>query len=181
MRHALVVGGTGMLSEVCIWLVDQKYHVSVIGRDPEKMSKLVEKTDMGKITPLLVDYKKVVQLEMLLKQTIFDNGSISLVIAWVHTGGEQGLERIIEKVSETSGTWELYHVLGSRAKLPEVKRHLHIPRNCSYHQVQLGFKLEGGRGRWLKNHEIAEGVMKAIQRKSSTFLVGVLKPEKMRP
>ncbi|MGD6874791.1 short-chain dehydrogenase [Sutcliffiella horikoshii] len=181
MKHALVAGGTGMLSEVCTWLVNQNYHVSVIGRNPEKMNHLVEKTDKSKITSLLVDYKKVDQLDMLLKQTIIENGSLSLVVAWVHIGGELGLERIIETVSQTSGTWELYHVLGSRAKLGEVKRDLHIPTNCSYHQVQLGFKLEEDRGRWLKNHEIAEGVMEAIQRKAPATLVGVLEPAEMRP
>jgi NAD(P)-dependent dehydrogenase (short-subunit alcohol dehydrogenase family) len=181
MKHALVVGGTGMLSEVCTWLVEQDYHVSVIGRNPEKMSHLVEKTDKDKITPLLVDYKKVDQLDILLKQTISEKGPFTLVVAWVHTGGEQGLGRLIEIVAETSGTWELYHVLGSRAKLAEVKSGLLIPRTCSYHQVQLGFKLEEDRGRWLKNHEISEGVMEAIQYKAPTSLVGVLEPAKMRP
>ncbi len=181
MKHALVVGGTGMLSEVCTWLVDQDYHVTVIGRNPEKMSHLVEKTDKDKITSLLVDYKKVDLLDMLLKQTILENGPFTLVVAWVHSGGEQGLEKLIEIVAETSGTWELYHVLGSRAKLAEVKSGLHIPSTCSYHQVQLGFKLEEDRGRWLKSHEIAQGVIEAIQYKAPTSLVGVLEPAEMRP
>ncbi|KPB05908.1 short-chain dehydrogenase [Bacillus sp. CHD6a] len=181
MKHALVVGGTGMLSEVCTWLVNQNYHVSVIGRNREKMDHLVKKTDKNTIIPLLVDYKNVEELDMLLRQAILENGTFSLVVAWVHAGGEQGLERIIERVSEKSGPWELYHVLGSRAKLSDVKRNLPIPRNCSYHQVHLGFKVEMNRGRWLKNHEIAEGVREAIQRKAPVSLVGVLNPENMRP
>ena len=48
MKHALVVGGTGMLSEVCMWLVNQNYHVSVIGRNPEKMRGLVENAEKRK-------------------------------------------------------------------------------------------------------------------------------------
>ncbi|NMH72172.1 short-chain dehydrogenase [Bacillus sp. RO2] len=181
MKHALVVGGTGMLSEVCMWLDSQNYHVSVIGRNTEKMSRLIEQVDKGKITSLLVDYNKVNLLDIYLKQTIHENGPITLVVAWVHTGGEQGLTKIIEIVAEPSEPWELYHVLGSRAKLSQVKRELYIPVNCHYFQVQLGFKLEEDRGRWLNNHEIADGVIKAIQRKDSTSLVGVLEPANLRP
>lgn len=181
MKNALVIGGTGMLSDVCTWLVDQNYHVSVIGRDSEKMNRLIEKTDKEKITSLLVDYKKIDQLDGILKQTIIENAPFTLVVAWVHTGGEKGLAKIMETVGETSETWELYHVLGSRVKLAEVKRDLYIPRSCYYFQVQLGFKLEESRGRWLKNHEIAQGVIEAIQRKAPTTLVGVLEPAEMRP
>lgn len=34
MKHALVVGGTGMLADVSIWLVNQGYQVSIIARNP---------------------------------------------------------------------------------------------------------------------------------------------------
>lgn len=181
MKHALVVGGTGMLSEVCMWLVNQNYHVSVIGRNPEKMRGLVENAEKGRISSLLIDYQKVDELNMLLQKTMTENGPISLVVAWVHTGGEKGLAKLMETVSDNNETWKLYHVLGSRAKLAQVKRELNLPVNCHYFQVQLGFQLEGDRGRWLKNHEIAEGIIQAIQRNDPTSLIGVLEPLEMRP
>ncbi|MGY3190168.1 hypothetical protein ACVWXS_004902 [Lysinibacillus sp. TE18511] len=37
MRHALVVGGTGMLSGVSLWLLNQGYHVSIIARNSDCM------------------------------------------------------------------------------------------------------------------------------------------------
>ncbi|KMJ57266.1 hypothetical protein AB685_17870 [Bacillus sp. LL01] len=181
MKHALVIGGTGMLAEVCLWLTVQDYHVSVIGRNPHKMSALTDKAENGKITALLVDYKEVDKLDSLLHQTIQHNGPVDLVVAWVHTGGEPALDKITKTIAETSGVLELYHVLGSRAHLSEVKSAMHIPITCSYHQIQLGFKLEGNQGRWLRNKEIADGVIEAIQNQAQTSLVGVLEPKEMRP
>src|SRR5690606_12782307 len=35
-NHALVIGGTGMLRGVCLWLTEQGYVTSVIGRSGEK-------------------------------------------------------------------------------------------------------------------------------------------------
>lgn len=181
MKHALVVGGTGMLAEVCLWLVKQDYHVSVIGRNTEKVKRLIEKTENGKITPLLVDYKDVNLLGGLLKKTIHDNGAFTLVVAWVHTGGELGLAKMVETVAETSEAWRLYHILGSRAKLDQIRKAIKIPSSCSYHQVQLGFKVEKGQGRWLTNQEIAAGVIEALEHELPVSYVGVLEPEEMRP
>ena len=36
MEHALVIGGTGMLAKVAIYLAEKDYHVSVVGRNYEK-------------------------------------------------------------------------------------------------------------------------------------------------
>ncbi|MEI3614974.1 hypothetical protein [Pseudogracilibacillus sp. SO30301A] len=59
MKHALVIGGTGMLSGVSLWLLDQGYHVSVIARNANRMKNLIEKTNLKcNITPILVDYTK---------------------------------------------------------------------------------------------------------------------------
>ncbi|MDR2996156.1 MAG: short-chain dehydrogenase, partial [Bacillus cereus] len=38
--HALVIGGTGMLKKVSIWLCEQGYHVSIIGRDEVKLGNV---------------------------------------------------------------------------------------------------------------------------------------------
>lgn len=58
MKHALVVGGTGMLAGVSLWLLEKRYHVSVIARNPERMEQLIEKTNFkNNLTPILVDYR----------------------------------------------------------------------------------------------------------------------------
>ena len=57
--------------------------------------------------------------------------------------------------------WELYHVLGSSSNLDEMLRKVPVPPECAYHQVQLGFVVEGSRSRWLTHDEISNGVIDA--------------------
>jgi short-subunit dehydrogenase len=58
MKHALVVGGTGMLAEVSLWLLENGYHVSIIARNMDRMNRLIEKKRFkSRVTPILVDYK----------------------------------------------------------------------------------------------------------------------------
>ncbi|HDR4311815.1 TPA: short-chain dehydrogenase, partial [Bacillus anthracis] len=38
--HALVIGGTGMLKRVSIWLCEKRFHVSIIGRDEVKLENV---------------------------------------------------------------------------------------------------------------------------------------------
>ncbi|MEY2301916.1 hypothetical protein ACFWJC_21505 [Bacillus wiedmannii] len=38
--HALVIGGTGMLKRVSMWLCEQGFHVSIIGRDEVKLENV---------------------------------------------------------------------------------------------------------------------------------------------
>ncbi len=38
--HALVIGGTGMLKRVSMWLCEQEFHVSIIGRDEVKLENV---------------------------------------------------------------------------------------------------------------------------------------------
>ena len=44
MAHALVIGGTGMLADTSLWLVNNGYHVSVIGRSAHRMEDLRNRT-----------------------------------------------------------------------------------------------------------------------------------------
>ncbi|MGE7913678.1 hypothetical protein [Lysinibacillus xylanilyticus] len=57
MKHWLVIGGTGMLKDVSLWLIQQDNHVTVIGRQQKKMQSLINdvKND-SKFSPLIVDY-----------------------------------------------------------------------------------------------------------------------------
>ncbi|MDY0395680.1 hypothetical protein RWE15_16220 [Virgibacillus halophilus] len=57
MMHALVVGGTGMLSDVSLWLSNHDYHVSVIAQNKQKMENLMAKSrNKSRLSPVLVDY-----------------------------------------------------------------------------------------------------------------------------
>ncbi|ALA71233.1 short-chain dehydrogenase [Geobacillus stearothermophilus 10] len=180
--HALVIGGTGMLADVSLWLVRKGYHVSVIARRRARMKQLIDRTgQMASITPLLVDYRDQKTLCSLICQTIRKNGTFDLIIAWVHTDGKQALPTVIEKNSGHPGPWRLFHVLGSRADPTEMKQKLCLPAACLYRQVQLGFVVEERSSRWLTHQEISGGVMDAIRRDAPFHLVGTLEPSKKRP
>lgn len=58
MKHGLVIGGTGMLKDVSVWLIKEGNHVTVIRRQQKKMQKLInEAKNASNLTPLLVDYR----------------------------------------------------------------------------------------------------------------------------
>jgi hypothetical protein len=182
MKHALVVGGTGMLSGVSLWLVENGYHVSVIARNPERMEKLIEKAcSKNLVTPLFVNYTNNKELQEKVELTIQQNGSIDLVVAWIHSIAEDALPIIAEEVSKQMDEWDLFHVLGSSSNIEEIKRKASTPDNCNYHRVQLGFVLEGAHSRWVTNREISEGVIEAIQTRKPLHTVGLLEPWELRP
>jgi len=181
MRHALVIGGTGMLAPVSLWLLDQGYRVSVIGRNPNRLERLKERSSHTNFTPISVDYRKMVELEKRIAMSIQKNGMFDLIVAWVRTDAEKALETTIQLNAAPGHTWELIHVLGSGRNLFETKKKLPIPDDCVYRQVQLGFKIEGNHSRWLTNEEISSGVIDAILNRNSVNIVGMVEPSEKRP
>lgn len=126
------------------------------------------------MTPLLVDYTKGNLLKEKIKDTIKQNGSIDLVVAWIHSYAKEALSIIANEVSNTVDKWELFHILGSGSNLKDVKRKVATPENCSYYQIQLGFIIENDHSRWLTHQEISNGVIEAIQKKKKIHIVGQL-------
>ncbi|WP_080848061.1 short-chain dehydrogenase [Cytobacillus gottheilii] len=183
MKHALVVGGTGMLSGVSLWLIDNGYHVSIIARDAEKMKQLQEKASSScQVTPLLVDYRNNDKLIEKLKVTIKQNGEINIVVAWIHSIAENALQSIVSEISKGRNHWELFHILGSRSNLKEIEKKLAAPPSSfAYFQVQLGFKNAGSQSRWLTHREISEGVIENIMKKEKVLVIGQVEPWEDRP
>lgn len=182
LKHALVVGGTGMLSEVTLWLISQGYHVSIIARNAERMDKLVKRAGTKHhVTPLLVDYTDGKKLQEKLKNTISKNGEIDLVVAWIHSYATEALSIIIDEVSHQMHQWQLFHILGSRSNVERIRENLAIPNFCTYYQVQLGFIIDNGHSRWLTNEEISSGIIEAIKRKEKVVTIGQVEPREKRP
>lgn len=182
MRHALVIGGTGMLSGVSRFLIDQEYHVSIIARNKERMERLIKKTaDVHSITPLLLDYRNDDELQKKVHATIQKNGAIDLVVAWIHSTAPRALQVIANEMSIHQNEWELFHLLGSSTDIKKIKRNVTMPSNCFYHQIRLGFVIENTRSRWLTNKEISDGVIEAIQKGDQTQTIGQLEPWDKRP
>lgn len=176
-EHALVVGGSGMLAAASLWLAQNGYTVSVIGRNKEKLNRLQNKHNQ--IHPIAVDYYDTSDLQAKLRQSIADNGAYKLVVAWIHWHDKEILKAIADEIKDNP--WELFHVLGSSSQLDEIIRDAEDFPNCTYHQVQLGFIVEGHRSRWLTHEEISNGVIESIRTKAKRHVVGTLTPWDQRP
>ncbi|WP_052131642.1 SDR family NAD(P)-dependent oxidoreductase [Planococcus sp. CAU13] len=179
MKHALVIGGTGMLARTSLWLADNGYHVSVIGRNPEKMQRLIEQNP-AQIAPVLVDYTNKEALEAQLLHIQQKKGPVGLVVAWIHTNGSEVISCLTDSIPSHL-SWKLFHVNGSSSNLEEIKKKAAVPSHVQYHQIHLGFKLENGTSRWLTHEEISGGVIKAIMEEKAIQLVGTLTPWEERP
>ncbi|PKR83777.1 short-chain dehydrogenase [Heyndrickxia camelliae] len=178
MKHALIVGGTGMLSEVTLFLKKEGYFVSVIGRDSSKYERL---SDSPHSTFLSVDYHDDAHLLQKIQYTIRQHGPLHLIVAWIHSSAPNALGIVLKEAAKTSKEFRLFHVLGSSSHLEKIKEAAAVPKNCLYRQVQLGFILEDNQSRWLFNHEISFGVIQAIQEDNPVKVIGVLQPWEKRP
>lgn len=183
MTHVLVIGGTGMLANTSLWFVRKGYHVSVIGRNPNRMESLKSKAiDKSLITPVLVDYSDEALLKEKLRNTLEENGPITLVIAWIHSYAKNALEVVLREISNRSdGMWRIFHILGSGKNLGEIKGRISVPDSAQYYQVQLGFIIENGHSRWLTNDEISQGVIDSIQNDKFINTIGTIIPWDKRP
>lgn len=180
MKHVLVIGGTGMLAKTSIWLNDNDYKVSVVGRDQHKLKKLAE--DNENIICISVDYNNEKQFRSEIHNSIAAHGPYETVVAWIHNDDEKIIDIVSHEINRVSNNeWSLFHVLGSSSNLQEIMNELGNIKNCRYHQVQLGFVIENNISRWLTHDEISEGVIHAIKSNQKTCVVGTLTPWNMKP
>lgn len=179
MKHALVIGGTGMLAKASVWLSENGYHVSVIGRNPEKMQQLVGQTP-AQLSPILVDYTLTSQLAQQISAIQQKNGPIQLVIAWVHSTGPLVIPSLLRMLLAHQPV-AFFHVNGSNSNLKDIKAKTAPPHHILYHQIQLGFKIENGISRWLTHDEISQGVIEAVQSGKAESVIGTTEPRDKRP
>lgn len=171
MKHALVIGGSGMLSGTVGWLVKEGYHVSVIGRTKGKMKKVLKYKN---VSPLYLDYSDPKALKSAIKETIEENGTVDLVVAWIHSHAKHALHDAISIVTEYQKKVDLYHVVGSVTDLEKAKNEIIVPKNSVYYQVQLGAVKTNHSSRWLTNEEISKGVVEAVKNQHKTYIVGTV-------
>ncbi|MFJ7733697.1 short-chain dehydrogenase [Lysinibacillus sp. NPDC097231] len=182
MKHCLIIGGTGMLKDVSLWLIKQRYHVSVIGRQQEKMQVLMNNADnISQLTPLIVDYTNYSRFTTALIESQQTNGSFDCIIAWIHGSDKRVWESLIQATPNTKNVI-LYHIKGSSSYLQDDQTRNFMPTNIIYHEVKLGFVVEANNSsRWLTNDEIAQGIIEAINQGLTEKHVGVFEPWNLRP
>jgi hypothetical protein len=176
--HALVVGGTGMLRAVALALA-REGPVSVVARSARELESLAR--GAPGVHPVRVDYRDGPALAAALAEAVGARGRFSTAVAWIHSdapGAAEAIARFVEG--------RYFHVLGSASADPSRPdpgrraRFEAIP-GITYHEVVLGFVLEGGGSRWLTDAEIARGVLDAVAAAAPRAVVGVVEPWGAKP
>ena len=177
-KHALIIGGTGMLKGVSLWLTELGFKISVIGRSERKHLDLEKRSgNPGLINHMMLDYNDHSKLEKEMRSVIEKDGPISIVVSW--TPSLSALELVSNVVSERSSEWKLYQIKGSRRFFEDDR--LTISTNCKHRSIYLGFVIENHQSRWLSNTEIAEGVITSIEEDRTESIIGRLHPYEDRP
>ena len=164
-KHALVIGGTGMLKNVCLALACQGFAVSVIGRTTSKFQRLISESPPGSIFPIVADYNTDAVFDAV-RTAIIRRGPFDLIVSW--TPNYETLAQICELNQEIKN-FRLFHVKGSRRYFEDEP--ISLPDNCRYRKVFLGFILENGRSRWLTHDEISNGVIYQIETDQPTGIM----------
>lgn len=172
--HILVVGGTGMLTELCEALARDGGRLSHISRHA---SRLAGEAGFD------ADYHDAEAFSEALDKAIDLSGPIDLAVAWFHTLRIEAPRRLAERVRG-----RLFQVLGSAMVDPAHPARLDAALKvgegllgCAIRQVVLGFEVEGGVSRWLTNSEISQGVLRAIRTDQVRTVVGRTEPWSARP
>ena len=179
--HTLVIGGTGMLRGVVVELALRGHIVSVVARGGERLASL-EREGEGRIHGLAADWNDASRLEQTIADSAVQRGPIALAVVWIHSSSPEGPIAVARAVAPAR---RFFHVLGSAAADPSRPDSGAQARfealGLAYHEVILGFVVEGGRSRWLTNDEIAGGVLHSIDADMPRSVVGVVEPWSFRP
>lgn len=177
-KHALIVGGTGMLQAASREIARQAKHCSVLGRNPERLQALKQQAH---IHPFQVDYSDPRAFEKLLED-LAPLGPIDLALLWIHRSGQAARQLLYAHLQAQQTPCRLIELHGSAAAAPgRSLENVNLIQNVNVIQVILGFKIEGAYSRWLTHAEISQGALDALKCQNSPLIVGQLRPWSARP
>jgi hypothetical protein len=184
MTHALVIGGSGMLSEASLGLTRSFRTVSVVARTSSRLFEL--QNTNSRIVPIAVDYRSTDKLLTEIRHSVTAHGEIGLVVCWVHDIAPRVPRLVAEVLNGYDIALEFYHILGSSHSRPtaanvELKNSFRDLSNINYNQIILGFVLQNESSRWLTNQEISSGVLRSIESGIANSVVGTVEPWDRRP
>jgi short chain dehydrogenase len=180
-KHALVIGGTGMLKRVIETLCKEGFHVSVMGRSPEHFKRMMKEISapQGMISFIQADYYKSDRFKEGIKQAVRDRGMFDLAATWMRSDASDSFQWLLQYIAKDDKLTELYEIKGSHASREPFEGC--DSANLKWVRIILGFRFEGGRARWLTHEEISDGVLEAIRQKASLYTAGVTEPWEKRP
>jgi NAD(P)-dependent dehydrogenase (short-subunit alcohol dehydrogenase family) len=172
-KHALVVGGSGMLAGLCRSLAADGWQVTLVGRDEGKLARAT--ADEPHLHPLSVDYEDLGAFTAALEEVAAARGPIVLAVCWIRSWAPESL---LAAAAAVAPGGRLVHVIGSQASEASTAAIAELERRpeLAYQQVQLGAIEQGGKRRWLTDDEISSGVYAALRGGRPYQLVGTLAP-----
>jgi hypothetical protein len=181
-RTALVVGGTGMLSAASEHLAAKFDEVAVLARQAKAFSMR-----SLKFRPYSADWSALAAFLAALDDAVDRHGPFDTALVWCHDEPEGLPLQIAERLARAGGVRRYFHVLGSASAAPD--RETDVARlqekfdsvlHGAWRRIVLGFVVENGSSRWLRNSEIAAGTIRAIDSDTGTT-IGTIRPWSLRP
>lgn len=185
--HVVIVGGTGMLMEASKALAHRcgiltsvagtkrsllAMDRAISGTGCEHRLLALDWSEPDAFVRCVVDYVRRAEV------------SPSLVLAWLHN--DRLGPRLATALVPENARCAFFQVRGSAAANPAgnadaLLQECDVPATIDYHQIILGFQIEGGGSRWLRDSEISAGVLTAIDRADALTIVGTVTPWSRRP
>ncbi|GAB5387642.1 MAG: short-chain dehydrogenase [Alphaproteobacteria bacterium] len=168
-RSSLIIGGTGMLGDASRWIADRSEQTVLLSRTVAD-SPLASHP---RITALAADWTQSDKMMRSLDDCVEDWQRIDLALIWMHRTGDDALQQVMQRLSDTTAL--VVHVQGSQAlstlpKNPPEATPLGTARLIT---VILGAVRENHASRWLTWEEISTHVISAIRQKQS-LIAGTL-------
>ena len=181
MAHVLVIGGTGMLREVSLFLAKHDNTVSVVALEAVDLENLKQEAQIenGRINTIEVDYCEGKRFQNAVKAAMEAHGPITLAIAWMHTSAlPDAANLLVDVISEHSPVCRYFQVLPSSGITGKDRRFLENPfpqhNKILYRKIILGFRVDQGMRAYLSNKEIASGVIKALRDDAKDAVLGTV-------
>lgn len=183
MAHVLVVGGTGIMEKVSLFLASHDNVVTVVARSQKDFENLQAQAQglSGKINPLAIDYQEVDGLANRIQESIQAYGPVTLAVNWVQEQVLKVVDVIASILNATSPVCRYFQILPGQelARVKERKYFESTFRNLErvlYRIIVLGFKREKGTTMRLSDEEISEGVINALRDDAKNVMIGTVDP-----
>jgi len=163
--HVMVIGGTGMLADLCQILADRGHPVSVLARQTRELG-----SGVGVFT---CDYTRPGELDEAIWQAIESLGPVRTLISWIHSTAPDAPAH----AQRLANPDRHLRILGSTsAKQPAPGL-----AEAGWERITLGWVRTGSTSRWLTHAEICRGVLEAFDHSQPVTVVGTLEPGAHRP
>ena len=172
-----------MLAEAARGLAADGYHLSVLGRRPERLGLPADKAALYR-----ADWYEPGAFVETTRRACDDHGPPDLALVWTHDP-PRGLPLELARVIADAGArFRMVHVLGSAVSDPS--RHEAVLRartafteihGCDWRPVFLGFVIENDVSRWLTHDEISDGALRVVRDDLTETVIGVTRPWDARP